>query len=52
MKKPIKPKNESDQPIFEPFPEPRTMPEGWDLSGLLPDPNSDSVAQAENFSAN
>lgn len=19
-------------PIFEPFPEPRTMPEGWDLS--------------------
>ncbi len=25
-------------PIFEPFPEPNTMPSGWDLSGLMPDP--------------
>ena len=23
-------------PIFEPFPEPRTMPDGWDLSELIP----------------
>jgi hypothetical protein len=23
-------------PIFDPFPEPQTMPKGWDFSGLLP----------------
>jgi hypothetical protein len=28
----------SDSPIFDPFPEPNTMPSGWDLSGLVPDP--------------
>ena len=22
-------------PIFDPFPEPRTMPDGWDLSELI-----------------
>lgn len=27
----------SDSPIFDPFPEPNTMPSGWDLSGLIPD---------------
>jgi len=26
-----------EAPLFDPFPEPRTMPSGWDLSGLLPD---------------
>jgi len=30
--------NASDTPIFDPFPEPQTMPSGWDLSGLTPDP--------------
>jgi hypothetical protein len=24
-----------DEPIFEPFPEPRTFPSGWDLGGLF-----------------
>ncbi len=24
----------SDHPIFDPFPEPRAYPSGWDLSGL------------------
>ena len=28
----------SDTPIFHPFPEPSTMPSGWDLSGFTPDP--------------
>jgi hypothetical protein len=27
-----------EAPIFEPFPETNTMPSGWDLSGLAPDP--------------
>jgi len=26
--------NASDAPIFEPFPEPRAFPSGWDLSGF------------------
>ena len=30
--------NASETPIFDPFPEPQTMPSGWDLSGLTPDP--------------
>ena len=30
--------NASENPIFEPFPEPQTMPSGWDLSGLTPAP--------------
>jgi hypothetical protein len=24
----------SDRPIFDPFPEPRAYPSGWDLSGF------------------
>jgi hypothetical protein len=24
-----------DEPIFEPFPEPRTFPSGWDMGGLF-----------------
>lgn len=33
-------------PIIEPFPEPQTMPSGWDLSGLVADqlPKSTSPA--------
>jgi len=28
---------------FDPFPQPQTIPSGWDLSGLFPTPKSDSV---------
>lgn len=39
----------------DPFPEPQTMPSGWDLSALLsaptPDPVSDSSDSAENESS-
>ena len=28
----------SEAPIFDPFPEPNTMPSGWDLSGFTSDP--------------
>lgn len=28
---------------FDPFPEPHTIPSGWDLGELFPDPQSDFV---------
>lgn len=31
---------------FDPFPQPQTIPSGWDLSGLFPTPVPDSVEQA------
>ena len=30
-----------------PFPEPQTMPSGWDLSALLSAPTTDSAQEAE-----
>jgi hypothetical protein len=38
MSTPTENTNVSETPIFDPFPEPQTMPSGWDLSGLTPDP--------------
>jgi hypothetical protein len=35
---------------FEPFPEPQTIPAGWDTSTLLSSPTSDSVQQANDSS--
>ncbi len=35
---------------FDPFPQPQTIPAGWDLSGLFPAPQTDSDQQAENAS--
>ena len=32
---------------FDPFPQPQTIPAGWDLSGLFPTPQSDSDEQVE-----
>ena len=32
---------------FEPFPEPQTIPSGWDLSGLLPAPEPFDFAQGK-----
>jgi hypothetical protein len=28
---------------YNPFPEPQTIPSGWDLSGLVTNPEADSV---------
>jgi len=39
--------NVSENPIFEPFPEPQTMPSGWDLSGLAPNPVPVPAAPAD-----
>jgi len=34
-------------PLFDPFPEPQTMPKGWDLSALTPNSNLSAVEPAE-----
>jgi hypothetical protein len=47
MNAPKKMKKESDAPIFEPFPKPQTMPEGWDFSGLTPESNQPAIEPAE-----
>jgi hypothetical protein len=39
--------NVSEAPIFDPFPEPNTMPSGWDLSGLTSDPQPVTASQAD-----
>lgn len=33
-------------PIFDPFPEPQTMPKGWDLSGFTSSANPPAVEPA------
>jgi len=33
----------SEAPIFDPFPETNTMPSGWDVSGLVPEPSPASA---------
>jgi len=35
---------------FEPFPEPQTIPSGWDMSTFLSAPMSDSVQQTKDSS--
>jgi len=32
---------------YNPFPEPQTIPSGWDTSGFFSKPQTDSVEQAE-----
>lgn len=39
MNKQEKKTGQPQEPLFEPFPEPRTMPEGWDLSAFNSDKN-------------
>jgi len=34
-------------PIFDPFPEPRAYPSGWDLSGFLPASNPPAAEPAD-----
>jgi len=34
---------------FDPFPEPHTIPSGWDISGLLSDPQPASVEEADSI---
>ena len=47
MSRPNEETNTTPEPIFDPFPEPQTMPSGWDLSVFIPDPGPVTVAQTE-----
>ena len=47
MSTPSENPNVSETPIFDPFPEPNTMPSGWDLSGLTPAPQPAPVTPVE-----
>ncbi len=46
MSTPTEDPNVSEAPIFDPFPEPNTMPSGWDLSGLVSNPEPASASSA------
>jgi len=35
---------------LDPFPEPHTIPSGWDFSGLFPAPQTDDVVDPESKS--
>jgi hypothetical protein len=48
MSTPSENTNVPENPIFEPFPEPQTMPSGWDLSGLTPNSEPAPVTPADN----
>lgn len=37
---------------FDPFPEPQTIPSGWDLSELLPAPESVPAAESDSIPEN
>jgi hypothetical protein len=44
------PKDDMDNTLpewHEPFPEPQTIPSGWDLSGILSDAATTSILEAE-----
>jgi hypothetical protein len=40
-------KDAAQTPIFEPFPEPQTMPKGWDFSGLIPADRLPTITEAD-----
>jgi len=50
MSTPTENPNVSETPIFDPFPETNTMPSGWDLSGLVPEPVPAPVTPVEDGS--
>lgn len=52
----MNPQAENNQDVIEnsaynPFPEPQTIPAGWDLSGLTP-PQTDSMLKEEDTTEN
>ena len=38
--------------FFDPFPQPQTIPSGWDLSGLFPASQIDSEQPADDYAEN
>lgn len=49
MSTPNEETNTAPEPIFDPFPEPQTMPSGWDLSVFIPDPDPVTVISTEDY---
>jgi hypothetical protein len=50
MDTPKPPKDDMDNTLpewHEPFPEPQTIPSGWDLSGILSNAAAASILEAE-----
>jgi hypothetical protein len=45
--KPIHPVEHGPEAHFEPFPEPKTMPDGWDMTELLALYNPEMVAHVQ-----
>ncbi len=43
--------NEDQDPVqtdwLDPFPEPHTIPSGWDFSGIFPSPQADSAIDVD-----
>ena len=50
MSSPTENPNISEAPLFDPFPEPNTVPSGWDLSSFTSDPAPVSTALTEDSS--
>ena len=51
MTTPTEDTNVSENPIFEPFPEPQTMPSGWDLGTLVSNPQPAPATPADDSTA-
>lgn len=41
--------NVPEAPLFDPFPEPNTMPSGWDLGALSSDPQPAAASLADSM---
>lgn len=39
-----------EAPLFDPFPVPNTIPSGWHIAGLVPDPAPAPVTKADSTS--
>ncbi|MCF6277275.1 MAG: hypothetical protein L3J16_00785 [Anaerolineales bacterium] len=40
-------KTDKETPLFEPFPKPNTMPDGWHMGELVPEPAPVAAKTAE-----
>jgi len=52
MKAPFEDRDLFQSDYFDPFPQPQTIPSGWDLSGLFPTPLPESVESADDLAGN
>ena len=45
MSTPTEDPNAVHNPLFDPFPEPKTIPSGWNMSAIVPDPVPATASQ-------